>query len=64
MSKIYVATELHLLQDKSENQEATWEFLDRRIENVMTVGKMLNSNTAMGEAITTGLKSIFSIVKP
>ena len=28
-SKLYVATELYMLQDDSENKEATWEFLDR-----------------------------------
>lgn len=41
VSKIYVATELYMLQDSSENHEATWEFLDRRIENVLAMGKVL-----------------------
>lgn len=53
-----------MLQDKSEGQEATWEFLDRRIDNVMTVGKAINQNKVVGDAISTGLQSIFTIVKP
>ena len=64
MSKIYVATELFMLQDKSSEQEATWEFLDRRIDNVMTVGKMVNSNRNLSDALQTGMKSIFTILRP
>ena len=44
VNKIYVATELYLLQDKSENNEQTWQFLDRRIDNVIEIGKIVNSN--------------------
>ena len=42
VTKIYVATELYMLQDDSTENEATWEFLDRRIDNVLELGKMLN----------------------
>ena len=64
VSKIYVATELFMLQDKSNEHEATWEFLDRRIDNVLAIGKVLNSNQNLATAVQTGLSSIFSIVKP
>lgn len=35
LSGVYGATVLFWLGDESENNEATWAFLDRRIENVM-----------------------------
>ena len=53
-----------MLQDDSSEHEATWEFLDRRIDNVLEVGKLLNQNQNLASAVTTGLQSIFSIVKP
>jgi ubiquinone biosynthesis protein COQ9 len=42
VSKLYTVTELYMLQDKSDNKEATWEFLDRRLDEVMIIGKTLN----------------------
>ena len=35
LSAVYGATVLYWLGDESEGHAATWEFLDRRIENVM-----------------------------
>ncbi len=35
LSAVYSSTVLFWLGDDSPNQQATWEFLDRRIENVM-----------------------------
>jgi ubiquinone biosynthesis protein COQ9 len=37
LSAVYGATLLYWLDDKSEDHAKTWEFLDRRIENVMQV---------------------------
>jgi ubiquinone biosynthesis protein COQ9 len=39
LSAVYSATVLYWLGDDSENHEATWAFLDRRIENVMQFEK-------------------------
>lgn len=39
LSGVYSATVLYWLGDTSENHAATWEFLDRRIENVMQIEK-------------------------
>lgn len=63
-NKIYVATELFLLQDNSAQNEATWEFLDRRIDNVIEIGKIVNKNQNLAQAVQTGLGSIFSLVIP
>lgn len=40
VSGVYTATELFMLLDKSANYSATWEFLDRRIENAITLGEI------------------------
>ena len=39
LSAVYAATVLFWLGDTSDNDQATWEFLDRRIENVMQFEK-------------------------
>ncbi len=40
LSGVYSATVLFWLGDTSEGHSATWEFLDRRIENVMQIEKL------------------------
>lgn len=37
LAGVYAATLLYWLADKSEGHQKTWEFLDRRIENVMQI---------------------------
>lgn len=64
MNKIYVATELYLLQDDSAQNEATWEFLERRIDNVSEIGRIMNQKSNLTQAVQSGLGSIFSLVKP
>ncbi len=39
LSGVYSSTVLYWLGDTSEGHEATWEFLDRRIDNVMQIEK-------------------------
>ena len=39
LSGVYSATVLYWLGDSSEDHSATWEFLDRRIDNVMQIEK-------------------------
>jgi ubiquinone biosynthesis protein COQ9 len=39
LSGVYASTLLYWLNDGSENHEAAWRFLDRRIENVMQIEK-------------------------
>jgi len=40
LSAVYSATVLFWLGDSSEGHAATWEFLDRRIDNVMQIEKL------------------------
>jgi len=37
LSGIYTATELYMLTDKSTDFKSTWEFLDRRVEDVIQI---------------------------
>ena len=39
LSGVIISTTLFWLNDSSEDQAATWTFLNRRIDNVLTVGK-------------------------
>lgn len=41
LSGVFTSTTLFWLRDKSENQERSWAYLDRRIDNVMSFGKFL-----------------------
>lgn len=40
LAGVYASTTLRWLADDSEDAAATWEFLDRRIDNVLQVGKL------------------------
>ena len=64
VSKLYAVTELHLIQDTSPDKEATWEFLDRRIDDVMRIGPNLSLGKNFSEALGSGFSSILTILKP
>ena len=64
VSKIYAATEVYMMQDQSEGREATWEFLDRRINDAMEIGKFVNQNSTFVNAVGGGMFSILSMLKP
>jgi ubiquinone biosynthesis protein COQ9 len=62
LSAVYAATVLYWLGDTSPDHQATWEFLDRRIDNVMQVEKLkatLRENP-LGKAVMAGPGKIFS----
>ncbi|XP_074096624.1 glomulin-like [Cotesia typhae] len=42
LAGIYKTTELFLLQDSSENNQQTWEFLERRIQDAYQIYSLLN----------------------
>ena len=46
---VYASTLLYWLSDSSEENQATWAFLDHRIENVMQIEKF---RTAASEALS------------
>jgi ubiquinone biosynthesis protein COQ9 len=46
LSGVITAVTLYWLRDTSDGHENTWRFLDRRIENVMTLGRALGKFSA------------------
>ena len=40
LSSVYTSTELYMVQDNSTDFKNTWEFLDSRLNNIITVGNM------------------------
>jgi ubiquinone biosynthesis protein COQ9 len=62
LSGVYGATVLYWLGDESSGHQATWDFLDRRIEEVMQVEKLkarLKENP-LGKALASGPMKVFS----
>ncbi|XP_075238979.1 ubiquinone biosynthesis protein COQ9, mitochondrial-like [Convolutriloba macropyga] len=43
LSGVINSTQLHLIQDKSENYEDTWTFLDNRLKDVASIGMGINN---------------------
>jgi ubiquinone biosynthesis protein COQ9 len=56
LSAVYGSTVLFWLGDDSQDQQGTWEFLDRRIGNVMEIEKMKSSvrENSVGKAVLAG----------
>jgi len=51
LGAVLVATLLYWLEDHSPGNEATWAFLDRRIENVMRIGQLRGQLQGFVDAI-------------
>ncbi|PTX54902.1 ubiquinone biosynthesis protein COQ9 [Litoreibacter ponti] len=65
LSGVYAATVLYWLGDESEGHQATWEFLDRRIENVMQFEKVkaqVNANP-LASKLMAGPNWVLSQIK-
>lgn len=65
LSAVYSATALYWLGDSSPGMAATWEFLDRRIENVMQFEKLKASAKAnpVFNALFAGPARLLAMVK-
>lgn len=65
LSAVYGATVLFWLGDDSSDHHATWEFLDRRIDQVMQVEKMKASfrENPLGKALMAGPGKLFASIR-
>ncbi len=65
LSGVYASTVLFWLGDDSIGQQATWAFLDRRIEDVMRIEKLKASvrNNPLGKALLAGPGRLMARVK-
>ena len=61
LSAVYGATVLYWLGDESSDRQATWDFLDRRIEQVMQIEKLKASfrDNPLGKAWAAGPGKLF-----
>ena len=55
----YTATEVFMMQDNSEDFHDTWQFLDRRLDDVATLGK----KTAGLKELSPIASSLFATLK-
>jgi ubiquinone biosynthesis protein COQ9 len=65
LSAVYGTTVLYWLGDSSPGQQATWEFLDRRIDNVMQFEKLKATarENPLGKAMAAGPGRIFASLR-
>lgn len=65
LSAVYASTVLFWLGDDSHDHQATWEFLDRRIENVMSFEKFKSSvrDNPLATAFANGPGRLFEKIK-
>jgi ubiquinone biosynthesis protein COQ9 len=65
LSAVYGATVLYWLGDDSSDRQATWDFLDRRIDQVMQVEKMKASfrENPFGKAWAVGPGKVFETIR-
>ncbi|WP_137109757.1 COQ9 family protein [Rhodobacter sp. SY28-1] len=65
LSAVYGATVLFWLGDDSSGHQATWDFLDRRIDQVMQVEKLKASfrENPLGKAILAGPGKLFASIR-
>jgi len=59
LGAIYGATLLYWLEDRSEGAVASWQFLDRRIDNLMALPKL----TSRVKAVTDKLPDPFALLR-
>lgn len=67
LSAVYSSTLLYWLGDESEGHQATWEFLDRRIEGVMRFEKFkasLRDNPVLAKVMAGPLRALGRIRAP
>ncbi len=54
---VYVSTELYMLTDKSEGFANTWDFLERRLQDVFVIGGAMKNSEGLLNTVSTGLVS-------
>jgi len=60
LSGIYTATELYMLTDKSTDFKSTWEFLDRRVEDVIQITTIGIEAQKVAVTVGNGFYSLLS----
>ncbi|XP_069112250.1 ubiquinone biosynthesis protein COQ9, mitochondrial-like isoform X2 [Argopecten irradians] len=61
LAGVYKSTEVYMIQDKSANLQDTWQFLDNRIDNLVTAGECVRSAKSVTGMTAEGLTGIFKM---
>ncbi|KYN12895.1 Ubiquinone biosynthesis protein COQ9, mitochondrial [Trachymyrmex cornetzi] len=61
LATIYKATELYMLQDKSEDHKETWLFLERRLKDILQIQTMLSSSVKPDEALNCATETASAV---
>ena len=62
LTGVYTSTEWYMTTDSSHNFDQTWGFLDRRLENVVQLGKSASQFGSMIEFATRSASGILEAV--
>ncbi|CAD5120903.1 DgyrCDS9456 [Dimorphilus gyrociliatus] len=63
LAAVYKSSEFYMIQDTSEDFNATWKFLDRRLKDLSTVGKFIRDTGNMGEQSVDNFFALFEVFK-
>ncbi|XP_050397527.1 ubiquinone biosynthesis protein COQ9, mitochondrial isoform X2 [Patella vulgata] len=59
LAAVYKSTEIYMVQDNSEDFTNTWEFLDRRLNDLAVFGSRVRNTQQFGTALSEGLWGAF-----
>ncbi|KAL5021950.1 hypothetical protein ScPMuIL_001105 [Solemya velum] len=63
LAAVYKSTEFYMVQDKSEDFENTWMFLDRRLGDLSSFGKCMRTVQENGGLGVENMKGLFIVAK-
>ncbi|XP_067651423.1 ubiquinone biosynthesis protein COQ9, mitochondrial-like isoform X2 [Haliotis asinina] len=61
LAAVYKATEIFMIQDRSEDYTDTWAFLDRRLNNVAAFGKTVKNMEQFTSVMSEGLLGMYIV---
>ncbi|OWF35807.1 Ubiquinone biosynthesis protein COQ9, mitochondrial [Mizuhopecten yessoensis] len=61
LAGVYKSTEIYMIQDKSVDLQDTWEFLDNRIDNLVSVGDCATKAMKVSGMTSEGLTGLFKM---
>jgi len=64
LSAVYSTTELYMVQDNSKDYRDTWEYLDNRLNNMLSLGHMSGSAQNSAVSFSKGLLSMATTFFP
>lgn len=66
LAKLYASTQLVLINDQSPDFRDTWDFLDRRLDDIKVMGSVARSLSSVPKSVskvaTSGISSVLNIV--